>query len=284
MKTHRLYTLLLISISIILISACSEDAIKLDETVPVASSKIDISVFNEMTIYPNNEPIRIILEVVDQEFEITSVQIEINDSIVHLPSSVENRKTPFTYAFYTWYNEETLPTGDNTIIVTAYDSLGEAYKDSLHLEIEDFRNKYVGNYLFTAIDNCSGDTSTVQFEGWIKALEDVDITKFEDKFSDLVRNWEGPKGPKRRMAIHFKEGQIVTPVFSLSNPVYGVSTDSSTDSKLDVFNYVGGWGIHLLIGEFSNTNSIRFHYLSGSCGGKYSRSYTTIHGVKNDPK
>lgn len=144
-----------------------------DEMEPNIHPAIKLLVLEDMLEYPNHGTINFVLEVYDKRLGITKVEIAVNDSIVRLPTSLQNWESPYTYASYYWYEQETLPIGNHSIKVLVYDDQNSVTADSLNIEIEDFREKYYGDYHFTSvyyINNNPNPYDTTYFDGgWMEA-------------------------------------------------------------------------------------------------------------------
>lgn len=238
----------------------------IDKVDPTTGPAINLMIVEDNIVYPNHDTIHFVLERFDNELEIAKIEILVNDSLVIMPASFQNWESPNTYASYYWYETETLPIGIHTIKALVYDAENLVTESSITIEIEDFREKYYGDYHYVLISGCD-DTEINSFDGWIKEFNVSDSSEFHDAFSSTVYNdWSGHPPLKRRMTIHFANNEIVTPVFYAGN-------------DFDGFNHSGSW-VFTLGGEFPAQDTIEFSFVNGRPCGRYGRDYTSVTGIR----
>ena len=168
-----------------------------------------------------------------------------------------------TFGSYYWYNDQTLPLGNHSIKATAFNDQELIGSDSVTIEIEDFRNKYLGNYHFTSVHWCDPENPyTTEYDGWVKLFEESGNESYTDVSESAVNHqWIGNPPPKRRLTIHFESDLIMTPALTLYD-------------GMDFFG-VGAWGKGTYVTMVSS-DSIEIYYTH--CGRYYEG--TSITGVK----
>ncbi len=267
-QPKQIFTHLFIVIALSSSLSCEEKSDSL-EIVPIIENpltepetSITIQMLKEASIYPNHDTLRFSVDLNDEFSRISSVQILINDSSVQLPFLISGCDQENGHACYYWYDDWTLPIGIHSIKAMAYANHELVASDSMSVEIEDFRNKYVGDYHFTSI-NCHGDT-VHQFDGWVNRFESSDTTYYNDRSHNSVNNaWSGNPPPKRRLSINYEPNDIVTPVL----------TQYSDGSSGYGYGYYGVG----LYGRLISEDTVVIYY--SGCG-KYGYSGTSATGIK----
>ncbi len=254
---------IMIIMTLVFLAQCSEaesDIVPSTDEIDKANSTIQLRLIDNQEVFTNSDPISFVLDVLDTTLSITNVEIMINDSLARLPVSLQNWESPNTYASYYWYNDETLPLGKHTIKALVYDEKDSIITTSIEIEIEDYRQRYLGDYLFSHYSYPCCDPSacepieslTTTYDGSILVWELSDSTKFPNE------TWPQTT-PLKRLKINYESGRMLYPVLNGE----GFCTEC--------------WGRYYQGGSFIGTDTLKMSWHSAGNGGC---GYSSVVGIR----
>ncbi|MFY0606187.1 MAG: hypothetical protein JXR10_05700 [Cyclobacteriaceae bacterium] len=217
MKTLRIINTFLVVIGMLLIAGCMKEG----ELIPETLDRINLFVHGDLTVYPNNEPIDFSVEVIEGDFD--RIEILINDSMVHTTYD-----SPYKFR---WYKEETITPGVYRIKAIVYNIDAATELEEVQIEIEDFRNKYVGDYHFAQLNNRYSNQPSYS-SGWIKKFEPEDTILYEDLLAGFTSasKSEWWSQINKRITIYRGNELVITPALEKDS-------SSTNEGIIDGFSF-----------------------------------------------